>query len=57
MIQGTLGPSRSFQGIQENKTTFYHILRWSLTLTCDDIITNSVFVCCVQMSHYSLLKW
>ena len=61
MIQGTLGPSRSFQGIQENKTTFIIILRWSLTfilssphknmvafsrryMTCDDIITNSMFV-------------
>ena len=59
MIQGTLGPSRSFQGIQENKTTFIIILRWRLTfilsshknmvafsrryLTCDDI-TNSRFV-------------
>lgn len=61
MIQGTVGPSRSFQGIQDNKTTFIIILRWSLTfilssahknmvefsrryMTCDDIITNSVFV-------------
>ena len=63
MIQGTLGPSRSFQGIQENKTTFIIILRWRLTfilsshknmvafsrryMTCDDIITNSRFVCYV----------